>query len=299
MSKTILIVLALILAACNAAPTPTPLPTALSNQLSKQVPGTAPAGTQVLLVQSVTAVGLNRFAIGLQRGDSFVKGATLSMSFYDLTGQKEKLVRTVPAVYREGPDGQVGIYTAMMNFPTAGSWGLAVKGTDKDGNPIDQQVGFDVVASSPELAVGKQAPSVKTPTMTSTGGDIKKLTSSTTPNPLFYQLSLDDAIKNGQPTVVQFSTPAFCTSRLCGPVYDVMSQVTTAYSRQLNFVQVEVYKDLPNPNLNNPQWADAFLAFVLQNEPWTYVLDKNGVVTWRAEGLIATDELKKEQSMMD
>ncbi len=92
MSKTILIVLALILAACNAAPTPTPLPTALSNQLSKQVPGTAPAGTQVLLVQSVTAVGLNRFAIGLQRGDSFVKGATLTMSFYDLTGQKEKLV---------------------------------------------------------------------------------------------------------------------------------------------------------------------------------------------------------------
>lgn len=296
MSKNILIIsiIALVLVGCGGAPAPTPLPTAMPNQLSQQSPGTAPAGYQVVMVQSVITTGPNRFALGILKGDAFVKDAKLTLTFYDLTGREQKAAGTVPATYREGPDGFTGIYTAPMNFTSAGSWGVAVTGSEKDGTPIDQKVGFDVVATSSVLAVGKKAPAVITPTLTSVGGDIKKLTSSTKPNPAFYQVSLDKAITNGLPTVFQISTPAFCSSRLCGPVYDVMSNVATAYSRQVNFVQVEVYKDLPTPNLSKPQYADAFAAFGLESEPWTFVMDKTGTLTWRAEGLIGADELKTE-----
>jgi hypothetical protein len=296
MSKNILIIsaVAIMLAGCSSAPAPTPLPTGMPNQLAKQTPGTVPAGYQIVLVQSVITTGPNRFAIGILKGDAFVKDAKLTLTFYDLTRQEPKVVGTTPATYREGPDGFTGIYTAPANFTSAGSWGVAVTGSEKDGSSIDQKAGFDVVASSTVLAIGKKAPSVVTPTLTSVGGDIKKLTSSPTPNPAFYQLSLDKALANGLPTVFQVSTPAFCSSRLCGPVYDVMSNVATAYSRQVNFVQVEVYKDLPNPNLTKPNYADAYTAFGLESEPWTFVMDKTGIVTWRAEGLIGADELKTE-----
>ncbi len=118
------------------------------------------------------------------------------------------------------------------------------------------------------------------------------MTSASKPNPDFYRLSLDQALTSGKPTLVLFSTPAFCSSRLCGPVYDVMNQVYPAYADQVNVVHVEVYKDLPNPNLAKPQIADAMIAWGLSTEPWTYLLDKNGVVVWRAEGLVTGDEVK-------
>jgi hypothetical protein len=269
------------------------MPTGMPNQISKQTPGgDAPSGFQVVMVQSVITVGPNRFAIGLLNGDTFVKNAKLTMTLYDLTGSTQKEVGAFPATYREGPDGLTGIYTVEVTFPSAGSWGVGIKGTTADGKPIDQKVGFDVVAGSTELAVGQKAPAAKSPTLDSVGGDLKRLTSSTKPNPDFYRLSLDQAVSNGKPSVVQFSTPSFCSSRLCGPAYDVMNAVYPAYADKLNFVHVEVYKDLPNPNLSKPQYADSMLAWGLNTEPWTYLLDKKGVVVWRVEGLITSDELK-------
>jgi hypothetical protein len=291
-AMTALPLLTLLLAGCgNAAPTP--LPAAMPNQISKQTPGgNTAAGYQVVMVQSVITVGPNRFAIGLLDGDTFVKNAKLKMTFYDLTSGSQKEAGMLPATYREAPDGIATMYTTEMTFPTAGSWGVAIAGTTADGKPVDQKVGFDVVAKSTEIAVGQKPPSARSPTLDSVGGDLKKLTSASKPNPAFYRLSLDQALASGKPTLVQFSTPSFCSSRLCGPAYDVMNQVYPAYADRLNFVHIEVYKDLPNPDLAKPQYADSMLAWGLSTEPWTYLLDKNGVVAWRVEGLVTSDEVK-------
>ena len=275
--------LIVILAACNAAPAAPPT--------STPAPGGSAAGLQVLMVQSVLTVGPNRFAFVLLNGDVFVKNAKLTLTFYDL-GKGEKPVGTLPGVYREAPDGLVGMYTAEMTFAEAGSWGVAVAGTASDGKVIDQKVAFEVVASSPELAVGKKAPAAKSPTLDSVGGDYKKLTSAPKPNPAFYRFSVDQALASGKPTLVQFSTPAFCNSRLCGPAYDVIDKMYPAYADKVNFVHVEVYKDLPNPDLSKPQIADAMTAWGLKTDPWTYLLDKDGVVVWRVEGLVTTDEVQ-------
>src|SRR5476649_2610956 len=154
------VVLTVLLTACAASSAPV-LPTAIPNALDKQPTGAPPAGIQVLMVESVITVGSNRFAIGLLSGDSFLRAAKLTFTFYDLTGKSgdvQKPVASVPATYREAPAGLVGIYTTDATFAYPGSWGLSILGTTADGYPINQQVGFDVVATSPELAVGKQAP---------------------------------------------------------------------------------------------------------------------------------------------
>jgi hypothetical protein len=168
---------------------------------------------------------------------------------------------------------------------------VSIIGTTADGKPIDQKVGFVVLAKSTELQVGSKAPLVKSPTLTSVGGDLRKLTSAPKPNEAFYRLSVDEAISSGKLTLVLFSTPGFCTSRLCGPDYEVIDQLYPTFADRVNFVHVEVYKDLPNPNLSKPQYADALLGWGLRTEPWTYIV-KHGTVVWRAEGLITVDELK-------
>src|SRR5260370_40629552 len=106
---------AILLAGCSAGGMSnggSTLPTAIPNALDKQPTGAPPAGIQVLLIQSVVTVGANRFAIGLLTGDSFLKAAKLTFTFYDLTGKSgdvQKPAAILPATYREAPEGLSGI----------------------------------------------------------------------------------------------------------------------------------------------------------------------------------------------
>ena len=46
---------------------------------------------------------------------------------------------------------------------------------------------------------------------------LEKLTTDFAPDPDLYQITVEDAVAIGKPTVVVFASPAFCTSPTCGP----------------------------------------------------------------------------------
>lgn len=288
-----LFILILFLVACNSgsqAPTSNSID---SSQTEVTKTETVEQGFQVVMVQSEIVVGMGRFAIGiLDSEDMFVKNANIELTFYDLSDRTNPtLYKTIPAIYREAPDNLAAIYTVEIDFPKAGNWGVIVAGETLQGKSLDERVSFEVAANSPALAVGKKAPLTKSLTLEDVNADLKRLTSAQKPNADFYRLSIDQALSNGKPTIVLFSTPGFCESRICGPDYEILGKVYPSYKDKINFIHVEVYKDIPNPNLSKPQLADALVDWGLQTEPWTYILDKNGVVMWRAEGLITVDEL--------
>ncbi|TMD26627.1 MAG: hypothetical protein E6I94_10415, partial [Chloroflexi bacterium] len=54
-------------------------------------------------------------------------------------------------------------------------------------------------------------------------------------------LSEDDAIKGHIPFVLVFATPAFCTSRQCGPTLDQVKAVAHE-TQKVSFINVEPYK---------------------------------------------------------
>ena len=47
-----------------------------------------------------------------------------------------------------------------------------------------------------------------------------KLSTDPTPDPAFYKVSEDAALSKGDPFVMIFATPKFCTSAQCGPTLD-------------------------------------------------------------------------------
>jgi hypothetical protein len=100
-------------------------------------------------------------------------------------------------------------------------------------------------------------------------------------------------MRNGKPTVLLFATPAFCQTRFCGPAYEMTSELQQRYGDQINFVHVEIYTGLPNPAANNWEVAPAMTAFGLSTEPWLFLIDRNGVVFYRVEGLFTTDEIEQ------
>lgn len=126
--------------------------------------------------------------------------------------------------------------------------------------------------------IGERAPSVKTDTVASAGGDIKSI-DTRVPADDMHDTSLDEALGN-KPTALLFATPQLCESRVCGPVVDIAAQLKKTYGDRMTFIHQEVFVDnKPDKGLRPP-----LKAFRLPTEPWLFVMDSNGVITSRLEG---------------
>jgi hypothetical protein len=258
-------------------------------------PAPAAAGYQVIIVPSELIVGQNRFAVGLiDPRSGMVDNARVHFRYFDLNDPAKPTVESEADAQRQvSSDGDTTIYAQDREFKRAGNWGVEVQAQMPGTALVVKRVSFQVVAASPTLKPGMKAPALATRIASDVGGDLHKLSSATEPNPAFYQLRLSQAISNGKPTVLLFATPAFCQTRLCGPSYDTVSDLQKKYGDALNFVHVEIYTGLPNPAATNYQLDPAMTAFGLSTEPWIFVIDKTGTITWRVEGLVTNDEIEQ------
>lgn len=301
---TIACLLLLMLAACsNAAPT-RPSSGGFSQPVPNQV--LPPAGNgaakapdpnpnvQVILVPSEIVIGPNRFAVGLidpQRG--MIKDASVHFRYFDVGDPAKPSVESdADATRLQTPDGESTIYAHEREFQRAGSWGVEVQAKLPDGTLLIKRIAFQVTQRSSALKPGDKVPALETRTFRDVNGDLHQLTSAPKPNPEFYRQTLAQALSDAKPTVVLFSTPAFCQTRLCGPAYDIVSQVAQQYQSQANFISVEVYRGLPNPAETNWELDPAMKAFGLQTEPWVFIISKD-VVVYRVEGLFTQGELEQ------
>jgi hypothetical protein len=174
-----------------------------------------------------------------------------------------------------------GVYVAQMTLPTAGLWTVAAVGP---GGPSKGVGVSHVYVGEPTVAkVGSKAISVNTPVATTEHG-LKEICTRQPPDPMHY-ISLDEALKNGKPTVAVFSTPLLCESQLCGPVTDEVLLSYEKYGKgKANFIHVEEF--LPGPDLkpNASKLSPAFQAWGFRSEPWVIVIDKHGIIRARHLG---------------
>lgn len=248
---------------------------------------------QVVLVNSEISPGQNRFAIALfDQAQQFIHDATVQFEYFDLSDANAPVAEsTAKATRRQSADGFTTIYAHSRPFERVGDWGVQVKVLFPDGAIAQQGISFVVTDSATSMPVGLLAPSIETPTAVSAGGDLSLITTALEPEPAFYELSLDEALQNNAPTLVYFSTPAFCQTRLCGPGYDELVDFYEQSGDDFNIIHVEVFTDLPNPAEAGWPLAPAMQAFGLTTEPWLYVMDETGEVVYRVEGLFTAVEL--------
>jgi hypothetical protein len=256
----------------------------------------ATVAIQVALVPSELVVGANRFAVGLLQADGgMILEAQVNFRYFDLSDPRTPALESAAEAIRLlTPDGDTAIFAHERVFERAGDWGVEVQVQFPDGTTAVKRIGFQVLAASPTLKPGQPAPVLDTLTVDGVDGDLSRLASASEPTPAFYELSLAAALTNGKPTVLLFATPAYCQTRFCGPAYEITSSLQTRYADDANFVHVEVYAGLPNPAATNWQIAPAMAAFGLHTEPWLYLIDRNGVVAYRVEGLFTPAEVEAQ-----
>jgi hypothetical protein len=207
--------------------------------------------------------------------------------------ETSKALGPFPATYFEfsnqfgdtAPRGAPGFYSAEVEIPSTGQWAvLAV--ADSGGTRAAASGTITVVSESP-AQVGTEALSVKTP-VAHTEAEREKICTRDPPDPM-HSISLDRALKNGKPTVVNFGTPALCESRICGPVVDEQLIVFNEVgAKKVNFIHVEIY-----PNQETPQDpAPAFVAWGFPSEPWTVVIDRDGIIRAAFEGPVVAAQIR-------
>ena len=115
------------------------------------------------------------------------------------------------------------------------------------------------------LQKGMPAPSLPTKKLADVSGDMSKMTTYRQPDARMYQYSLDEALALGKPIVLEFATPGHCT--VCDGQLQILKALLEKYQNQVLFLHMDQYQ--------NPQ---AFKAYRVMGDPWTFFIDKNGIV---------------------
>jgi hypothetical protein len=272
-------------------------------------PASPPEGRlQALLTTSELVVGQNRLAFGLLKEHQVLDEADVMVRVYELHGQQAELKAQLRAPYtrleivEQGkhvhlhPDGTRhvhseatdvrGIYVTQVTFERSGLWGLEVLAKQEDG-PIEVlRLTVNVLAAPNTPVLGSPAPRSHN-LIASDVQDLRRIDTSDPPDPRLHQVRIADAITQGRPQVIVFATPKFCTRRICGPVVDVVRTLLPAYGEQVVFTHQEIWQDAA---------AQAFFPTVaewgLQTEPWIFVVDGQGIVRAKFEGLTTAQEIE-------
>ncbi|MFQ5523719.1 MAG: TlpA family protein disulfide reductase [Acidimicrobiia bacterium] len=234
------------------------------------------------------AVGSQRLLVGLVTLDATSHASPdlpVEISLYPPEADEPSI--TVPGVFIWTAPGIRGLYRAQVEFDRPGIWEVALR-TD-DGSSTTARIPFNVAEDGVTPSVGEPAPAVATPTGDDVA-DLSEISTDPNPDPAFYALSLEEALGSGRPTVVVFATPAFCESATCGPMLDTVKQVSSDYPA-INFIHIEVYENLDATRREDLKLVEAVMAWNLPSEPWTFIVDRDGNVAARFEGVIDADEL--------
>jgi hypothetical protein len=177
-------------------------------------------------------------------------------------------------------------YVAHVTIPRAGRyWAVA---EPIGGKRIQALGALGVRAHSSTPAVGSRAYPSRTPTLASVGGPAARITTSEPPDTALLRYSVAGSLAAHAPFVLIFATPAFCTSRTCGPMVDVVDAVRKRFEgRGVRFIHVEIYRR-NNPSLGTNMWVHQWR---LPSEPWVFLVGRDGRIKAKLGGPFSVAEL--------
>lgn len=261
-----------------------------------------------MIVNSAPGVGLNRLAFGfIDKGGGLVTTVTDGrVRLFTLQGNAGTFVAE-HALYKsslslqgsvhEHADGtqhlhdgpEAAMYTALVELTQPDFWGAELTWSI-DGKTQRQRVRFFVRPDTPEPSIGESAPASVQKTLRD-GIPLADLDTSREPQQALHEITIAEAVRGGKVAVIAFATPAFCQTRFCGPVVEsVVVPAWRQFGDRINVLHVEPF-DVPAARNGSLKPEPVTAEWGLQTEPWIFVLDRNGRVAAKFEGVVSLKEL--------
>ncbi len=251
------------------------------------------------------SVALTFSYLGTDGGGEPSAGPTATASYVPVPGTE--VSGDEPAIIT----GANGVYEAEdVTFDDAGIWRTTVS-IEIDSVARQLTAEFPVRQESGIPAPGMPALATENLTMDSkvrpgaidsmadAGGEI--------PDPELHRWTIADAIEKGRPALILFGTPAYCTSRFCGPEVTELQRIAAEHPDRAVYIHIEIWKDYDGQVVN--KGAAAWLLRELPDgtpemtEPWLYLVGSDGIVVDRwgplfdsAEVAAAIEALPPEES---
>jgi hypothetical protein len=287
----------------SPAPPPQSFPAGKGKTISQLLHGSGatPSNLVIAPASEVFDQGVERYPFGVfTPGQEQVEDVEVALYF--AKSAKSPVLGPLPArletlatkaAYRSqngtGPGEAKSVYVVpKVDFAAEGPY-LAIAMIKGKGGRLEAiRVPSPAVGKFPALPrVGRRPPRIRTLTAADVGGDLAKIDTRIPPDRM-HKVDFA-AVLGKKPIVLVFATPALCQSRVCGPVVDVAQQVADKFEPQADFIHQEVYVDNEIAKGIRPQLK----AFGLPSEPWTFLIDAEGVIKDRIEGAYGVDELEE------
>jgi hypothetical protein len=254
-----------------------------------------------LVASSLLTEGRNRFLYNvLDASYQQVAAPDLAsrVDFYAIERDPDTPAAQADAEYLEAGPGR-GLYRTPIDFDCVGEWGAEVFVQEADGTWAGQRLRFAVHHAGSTPAIGAEVPLSDSLTA-SNAEEVALISSDTDPYLPAYDKSVAETATSGRPSLVFFATPAFCQTGYCGPTVELVKDVAREHEAELEYVNVEPYELHLTENGLQPelteeghlQPVDAAIEWGIPVEPYLFLLDADGRVFAKFEGLVGDDELR-------
>ena len=179
--------------------------------------------------------------------------------------------------YTEATGTGLGLYVVELELTDAKAVELvAVEGDRYGATPLP------VVAPEDSKVVVPGAAAISTPTPTE-GNELGYERICTQDPPCgMHEVSLDEALANGQPIMAIFATPEFCQTAVCGPAVGTIDQVRTGGEwGDAAWIHIEIYSKYSDAK---QVLGEPVEAWKLPTEPWLFSIGADGKVAGRLDG---------------
>ncbi len=197
------------------------------------------------------------------------------------------------------PSEARGVYQAEdVTFDRAGFWQLDVTADVQGLGVRRSKTTVTVLDHAAYPAPGDPAPHTENLTVDSPDAppeaiDSRAANGGRIPDLDLHRWTIADAIAQGRPALVVFSTPVYCVSQFCGPVTDLVEDLASRYDDRAVFIHVEIWRDYQNQVINQAA-ADWLLRGNNLTEPWVYLIGPDGTILDRWATLFRQDEVAAE-----
>lgn len=260
------------------------------------------------IAASEFVTGENRFPFNIISLDGEpLENAEVTVRFHyleevsEIRLEADALYRRVEGIFlhqhEDGSEHQhidvTGLYVVeKIQFREPGIWSAEfIVTTPKGQQPTVGNAAFNVRDESQALSVGEMAPSSDGLTAADVD-DVREICSGVSCYTM-HDLSIRDALDQEKPLVVVFSSPAFCVSRMCGPVTAIVANVQSELADRVNFVHVEPWNLKIARTEGRLVPSSTSLEWELPSEPWLFVINSSGYIVARFEGLVSEVELQE------
>jgi protein SCO1/2 len=198
-------------------------------------------------------------------------------------------------------------YVAALDIPTPGWWTIRAEVISASDPALVGSVASGRVAvrdPGSTARLGAPAPSVHTPTMADDGGDIRRITTDPLPMPELYQTSVDEALAAHETFVLVLDSSRWKTTDICGTALVLVRYMAERWPDQ-TFIHLEPFAyDVVTDSLvlrgslAQPEvlpaaeaWGIATPPWVATSMPWVFVVDGNGIVRAKYQGVVGSADI--------